>query len=55
METTDLEFEHFLALELGMLVEDLRRRMTQQEYMRWTIFYARRAQRQELERLRGRR
>lgn len=33
-----------------MLVSDLRDRMTQREFVEWKTFYARRAQREELER-----
>lgn len=40
--------EFFIAERLGMTVAELRARLDQAEYVRWTIFYARRAQRQEL-------
>jgi hypothetical protein len=50
METDpDLEFEHYLAGKLGMLVADLRQRIGQLEYMHWQIYYGRKAQREELE------
>lgn len=45
----DLEFEHYLASQLKMTVSDLRRRMSHAEFVRWNIYYARIAQRQELE------
>lgn len=53
----DLEFEHFLAAELGMTVADMRARMSQDEYVRWGVYYGRKAQREELElkRAQGRR
>lgn len=38
----------FLAQKLGMMVCDLDR-MPQAEYVRWGVYYARKAQRQELE------
>jgi hypothetical protein len=47
----DLEFEHYLAVKLSMTVGDLRARMTQAEFVRWGMYYARIAQQQELERL----
>ncbi len=37
-----------------MLVEDMRDRMSQPEWLAWSIYYARKAQREELTRLRGR-
>lgn len=52
MENGDLEFEHFLAVELGMTVGELRRRMSAEEFMRWTVYYGRKAQRAEMERSR---
>lgn len=36
-----------------MTVADLRLRMTGDEWIRWTIYYGRKAQRQELAALRG--
>lgn len=50
METDpDLEFEHYLTERLGWgSVERLRRGMSQAEYVRWQVYYARKAQRQEL-------
>ncbi len=48
METTDLEFEFYLAERLGMMVADLRRRMSAAEYLGWSIFYGRKAQRAQL-------
>lgn len=44
----DLEFEHFLAQKLGMTVARMRAEMDGGEYIRWTRFYARKQQRQEL-------
>lgn len=47
-----LEFEFFLAKELGMTVCVMRSQMPEDEYVRWRSYYARQAQRMELERLR---
>jgi hypothetical protein len=48
-ETTPaIEFEHFLAVELSMTVAELRDRMGAEEFMRWGVYYARKAQREEL-------
>ncbi len=52
METGTLEFDHYLAEQLGMTVADLRERMSAEEWMRWTVYYGRKAQRLEMERLR---
>lgn len=46
----ELEFEHFLAVKLGMTVRDLRDRMDNAEFVRWDGYYARIAQQMELER-----
>lgn len=48
METTDLEFEHFLAERLHMTVARLRREMGAEEFMRWGVYFGRKAQRQEM-------
>jgi hypothetical protein len=46
----ELEFEHYLTEKLGLgTVEDMRRRMSQAEFLRWSIYYQRKAQRQQLE------
>lgn len=47
----ELEFEHFLAVKLGTTVSEMRRRMSQAEFVRWGMYYARIAQAAELERL----
>lgn len=44
----DFHFEYFLAEKLGCLVADLRTRITSQEYLRWGIYYGRKAQAQQL-------
>lgn len=51
MDSPELEFEHYLAVKLGMTVGEMRRRMTQAEFVRWDVYYARIAQAAELERL----
>lgn len=38
-----------------MTVEEMRQRMGHDEFVRWGIYYARRAQRDELERLKAKR
>lgn len=49
METDPaLEFEHYLAQKLGMTVDDLRERMSTDEFMRWQVYYGRLAQTQQL-------
>lgn len=47
-EDPELEFEHYLAVKLGMTVAELRG-MGQNEFLRWQVYYAREAQRLELE------
>lgn len=39
----------FLAQKLSMTVGQLRQQMGNAEYVRWGVYYARKAQRQELE------
>lgn len=49
-ETSDeLEFEYYLADRLKMTVGELRDRMSQDEFVRWSVYHGRRAQREELE------
>lgn len=48
-----LEFEHFLAVKLGMTVREMRTRMDNAEFVRWDMYYARIAQQHELERLKA--
>lgn len=48
-----LEFEFFLAQKLGRTVDELRR-MSQEEFTGWSVYYARKAQREELERRKAR-
>lgn len=40
--------EYFVAEQLGMTVAALRRDMQSDEFLRWVIYFSRRAQRQEL-------
>lgn len=44
-----LGFEHYLAQKLSMTVARLRTEMSQEEFMRWSVYYAREAQSRELE------
>jgi hypothetical protein len=54
LETTELEFEHYLTERLGLgTVADMRRRMSQAEYVTWAIYYQRKAQRIEMSRHKG--
>lgn len=55
MEHGELEFEHYLAERLGMTVARLRREMSQEEFMRWSVFYGRKGQRMQLAQRRGHR
>jgi len=48
METGDLEFEHFLAQKLTMTVARLRLEMPAGEYIAWSVYYGRKAQREEI-------
>lgn len=48
-EDPSLEFDYFLAEKLGMLVADLRVRMSGQEYREWVTYFSRKNQRRELE------
>ena len=48
----DLEFEFYLAQKLSRTVAELRL-MGNDEFVLWTRFYARKAQAEELERLRA--
>lgn len=48
METTDLEFEYFLAQKLGMTVARMRAEMSAEEYIAWGVYYGRKAQREEI-------
>jgi hypothetical protein len=43
-----LEFEFFLAEQLHMTVARLRQEMSNDELLRWSVFYARRRQTEEL-------
>jgi hypothetical protein len=55
METTPgLEFEFFLAQKLGRTVAELRESLSNMEFVQWSVYYARKAQREELASKRGR-
>jgi hypothetical protein len=43
-----------LARDLGMTVGRLRAEMDNGEFVRWSVYYARKAQREEMERLKAR-
>lgn len=48
-----MEFEFTLARRLGMTVGRLRMVMSNDEFIRWGVYYARIAQREELEQAKG--
>ncbi len=48
-DDSDLEMEHFVAEQLGMTVAALRRDMGNDEFVRWAVYFARKAQRRQLE------
>lgn len=48
-----LEFEFILAEKLGRTVAELRAGLGNDEFVQWGIFFARRNQREELERLKA--
>lgn len=50
MTTPGLEFDHYLAERLGKTVEEMRSTMSNAEYVRWAMYYARKAQRMQLAR-----
>ena len=49
----ELEFEFYLAQKLSMTVGEMRARMGNDEFVVWSRFYARKAQADELERLKA--
>ena len=55
METIPgLEFEFFLAEKLCRTVAELRASMSNMEFVEWSVYYAREAQRKQLAERRGR-
>jgi len=44
----EIEFDHYLAQKLGMTVGRMHVEMSNVEYQRWSVYYARKAQREEL-------
>ena len=52
-DSPDLEFDYFLAERLHMTVARLRQELSGQEWIEWTVYYGRKAQRAELERLKA--
>jgi hypothetical protein len=49
METDpELEFEYYLAAKLGRTVTELRASLSNQEFVRWSVYYGRKAQQQQL-------
>lgn len=47
-----LEFEHYLALKLSRTVAELRR-MSNDEFVRWQMYFGREAQRMEIDQAKG--
>lgn len=48
-----LEFEFILAEKLGRTVAELREQISNDEFVRWGVYYARKNQQAELARLRA--
>ncbi len=44
----DLEMEFFVAEQLGMTVAALRRDVSNDEFLRWAVYFARKAQRKQI-------
>lgn len=44
----DLEFEFYLADRLGRTVAELREGLSNEEFVQWSVYYGRKAQRHEL-------
>jgi hypothetical protein len=44
----DIEFDFFLAEHLGMTVATMRYSLSNDEYVGWSIYFGRKAQRQEM-------
>jgi hypothetical protein len=52
--TPGLEFEFFLTLELGLgSVVNMRKTLSETEFTHWCMYYQRKAQREELERMKN--
>jgi hypothetical protein len=47
-DDSNLEFDHYLAAKLHMTVRELGERMDHAEYVRWSAYYAREAQRRQI-------
>lgn len=47
-EDGDVEWEFFLAQKLGMTVNEMCQRMSNQEFEQWKVYYGRVAQKREL-------
>lgn len=45
---SELEFEFFLAMKLGMTVEEMSERMSNLEFRKWIVFLGRKNQQREL-------
>ena len=49
METnSDIEFDFYLAQHLGMTVATMRASLSNDEYVGWSVYFGRKAQRQEM-------
>jgi hypothetical protein len=44
----DVEFEFYLADKLSRTVAELRESVSNEEFVEWSVYYGRKAQRQEL-------
>lgn len=54
MEQGQLEFEFMLAEKLGMTVARMRRDLSVEEFVGWSVYFGRKAQRAEMAQKRGR-
>ncbi len=52
-QSPDEEFDFYLAEKLSMTVEQMQRSVSSEEWMRWSVYYGRLAQRRELARKRA--
>lgn len=51
----EFHFDYFLAEKLGCTVAEMRRRVSAEEWVAWSVYYGRRAQQRELAMLKARR
>jgi hypothetical protein len=49
----EFHFDYFLAEKLGCTVTEMRRRVSAEEWLGWSVYYGRRAQQREMARLKA--